>query len=115
MRLEQIVEPGSPRAFFESDPQSSAQSREELQDGCCLRFQYGFHDNLALGIHHRHGDRYLINIEPTILFTDHRACSFARWSCATMTTDCKWAPSCRGVSSLDRSSATPASPVPRTK
>src|SRR5947207_10670738 len=71
MRLEQIVEPGSPRAFFESDPQSSAQSREELQDGCCLRFQDGFHDNLALGIHHRHGDRCLMNIEPNILFTDH--------------------------------------------
>src|SRR5438132_14366506 len=100
MRLEQIVEPGSPRAFFESDPQSSAQSREELQDGCCLRFQDGFHDNLALGIHHRHGDRCLMNIEPNILFTDHSGCYFRRWSCATITTYSQGAPFYNAISTV---------------
>src|SRR5258707_9749866 len=34
MRLEQIVEPSRPGAFFEGHRQSSTQSRQELQNGC---------------------------------------------------------------------------------
>src|SRR6266567_5392176 len=76
MRLEQIVEPGSPSSFFESDRQSSAQSGKEFQNGCGFRFQDRFHDYLALGIHHRYRDRCLMNIETNILFAVHEGAPF---------------------------------------
>src|SRR6266852_4378075 len=76
MRLEQIVEPGSPSSFFESHRQSSAQSRKEFQNGYGFRFQDRFHDYLALGIHHRYGDRCLMNVEPNILFAVHEGAPF---------------------------------------
>ena len=39
MRLEQIVEPSRPGAFFEGHGQSSTQSRQELQNDCGFGFQ----------------------------------------------------------------------------
>src|SRR6266481_339990 len=81
MRLEQIVEPGRPGAFFEGHGQSSTQSRQELQNGCGFGFQDGFHDYLALRIHHRYADRCLMNVEPNILFTVHKGAPFPRWWC----------------------------------
>src|SRR6266702_7656718 len=56
MRLEQIVEPGRPGAFFEGHGQSSTQSRQGLQNGGGFGFQDRFHDYLALSIHHRYAD-----------------------------------------------------------
>jgi hypothetical protein len=53
MRLEQVVEPGCPGAFLEGHEQAAAQSTEELQKRRGFGFQDGFHDNFALGIHHR--------------------------------------------------------------
>src|ERR1700737_350068 len=81
MRLEQIVEPSRPGAFFEGHGQSSTQSRQELQNGCGFGFQDGFHDYLALRIHHRYADRCLMNVEPNILFTVHKGAPFPRWWC----------------------------------
>src|SRR6266478_2664406 len=81
MRLEQIVEPSRPGAFFEGRGQSSTQSRQELQNGCGFGFQDGFHDYLALRIHHRYADRCLMNVEPNILFTVHKGAPFPRWWC----------------------------------
>ena len=52
LRLEQIIEPGCPGAFFEGYEQAAAQSRQKLQKGRGFCFQDGFHDDLALGIHH---------------------------------------------------------------
>ena len=78
MRFEQVVEPGCPGAFFEGHEQAAAQSREELQKGRGFGFQDGFHDDLALEIHHRDRNRCLMNVEPNILFTAHRGCSFRR-------------------------------------
>jgi hypothetical protein len=40
----------------------------QLQNGGCFRFQDGFRDYLAPGIHHRYRDRCLMNVEPNILF-----------------------------------------------
>src|SRR5437773_8863859 len=76
MRLEQIVEPGRPGAFFEGHRQSAAQSCKELQNGCGFGFQDGFHDYLALSIHHRYGDGCLMNVQPNILFTVHKGAPF---------------------------------------
>src|SRR6266581_1961332 len=76
MRLEQIVEPGSPSSFFESHRQSPAQSRKEFQNGYGFRFQDRFHDYLALGIHYRYRDRCLMNVEPNILFAVHEGAPF---------------------------------------
>src|SRR5260370_41465101 len=68
MRLEQIVEPGRPGAFFEGHGQSSTQSRQELQNGGGFGFQDGFHDYLALSIHHRYRDGCLMNVEPNTMW-----------------------------------------------
>ena len=76
MRLEQIVEPGSPSSFFESHRQSPAQFRKEFQNGYGFRFQDRFHDYLALGIHYRYEDRCLMNVEPNILFAVHEGDPF---------------------------------------
>jgi hypothetical protein len=62
MRLEQVVQPSSPGAFFEGHEQAAAQSRQELKDGGRFGFQDGFHHYLALGIHHGYRDRCLMNI-----------------------------------------------------
>src|SRR6267154_2329452 len=69
MRLEQIVEPGRPGAFFEGHRQSSTQSRQELQNGGGFGLQDGLHDYLASAIHHRDRDGCLMHVEPNILFT----------------------------------------------
>ena len=54
MRLEQVVKPGCPGAFFEGHEQAAAQSREELQKRRGSGFQDAFHNNFAWGIHHRY-------------------------------------------------------------
>src|SRR5438874_9212135 len=76
MRLEQIVEPGRPGAFFEGHGQSSTQSCKELQNGSGFGFQDGFHDYLALSIHHRYADGCLMHVQPNILFTAHKGAPF---------------------------------------
>src|SRR5437879_12932340 len=76
MRLEQIVEPGRPGAFFEGHGQNSTQSCKELQNGCGFGFQDGFHDYLALSIHHRYADGCLMHVEPNILSTVHQGAPF---------------------------------------
>src|SRR2546428_12402977 len=105
MRLEQIVEPGRPGAFFEGHRQSSTQSRQELQNGGGFGFQHGLHDYLASAIHHRDRDGCLMHVEPNILFTVHEGAPFRRWWCLRSQPTPKGAPFYNAISSSELVSA----------
>src|SRR5437016_1419060 len=100
MRFEQIVEPRRPGAFFEGHRQSSTQSRQELQNGCGFGFQDGFHDYLALSIHHRYADGCLMHVEPNILSTVHQGAPFVGGVCLRSQPTPKGAPFYNAISEI---------------
>jgi hypothetical protein len=71
MRLQQVVEPGSPGAFFKSDVQVSAQSIEKLQNHAGFRFDHTFHHDLAGSISDRNRNAFLVHIHTDIFSADH--------------------------------------------
>jgi hypothetical protein len=52
--------------LLEGDRQPPAESGKKVQNGRRFGFQYGFHDDIALGIPHCDRDRCLVNIHPKI-------------------------------------------------
>jgi hypothetical protein len=47
VRLQQVIQPSRPRAFFKSDPQASTEPLEKLQNGAGFGFDDAFHHQLA--------------------------------------------------------------------
>src|SRR5260370_3751212 len=71
MWLQQVVQPSGPGSFFKRDIHVALQPLDKLQNGDRLRFDDGFHDQLASRIHHRDRDRVFVNVQPNIFFTSH--------------------------------------------
>jgi hypothetical protein len=71
MGLEQGVQAGRAGAFFKSHMQAAAQTVDESEKGVRFGLQDGFHDQLAAGIQHGHGDHCLVHIQPNILGVIH--------------------------------------------
>src|SRR5258708_36425676 len=72
MRLQQVIQPRSPSAFFKRQIQAPAQSMHELKSRIRLGFDDPFHHQLAGRIQNRDRDRVLVNIHPDILCAFHR-------------------------------------------
>lgn len=53
----------------------------QTANGCRFAFQDGFHDYLALRIHHRYAHRCLMIVQPNILFTVYKCAPFRRCWC----------------------------------
>ena len=47
VRLDQVIQPGSPRTFFQRHVQTSAQTFQKIQNGAGLGFDRTFHHQLA--------------------------------------------------------------------
>ena len=50
VRLDQVIQPGGPRTFFQCHVQASAQAFEKIQNGAGLGFDRALHHQLARGI-----------------------------------------------------------------
>jgi hypothetical protein len=72
IRLQQVIQPRRPGAFFKCQMQAPAQSMHELKNRIRLGFDDAFHHQLAGRIQNRDRDRVLVNIHPDILCAFHR-------------------------------------------
>ena len=72
MRLQQVIQPRRPSAFFKRQIQAPAQTMHELKNRNRLGFDDAFHHQLAGRIQNRDRDRVLVNIHPDILCIFHR-------------------------------------------
>jgi len=66
-QLPACQKPGCPCPFLEGDVQIPSQAGKELQDGACLGFDDGFHQQLSPAVHHRQGNRFFVNVHADIL------------------------------------------------
>jgi aspartokinase len=66
LRLQQVVQPGSPSAFFKTDVQAPAEPLDKLKNRNGFGFDDAFHHQLARRVQDRDRDRFLVHIHPDI-------------------------------------------------
>jgi predicted xylose isomerase-like sugar epimerase len=66
MGLQEVVQPGSPGAFFKRDVQISVQPVDELQNHAGFCFDDAFHHHLAGGVPHSNRNTFLVHIHADI-------------------------------------------------
>jgi hypothetical protein len=71
VRLQQVVQPGGPGPFFQSDMQLSAQPVDKVQNDVRFGLDHAFHHDLSSSIPDRNRNTFLVHIHADILFAIH--------------------------------------------
>src|ERR1700758_3722498 len=85
--LQQVVQPGGPGSFFESDMHVSMQPFHKLQDRARFRLDDSFHHNLAGSIPDRHRNAFLVHVHADIFSAaSHKRVFLSGWFVASTQT-----------------------------
>jgi hypothetical protein len=76
VRLQQIVQPAGPSAFFKREVHISAQPVDKLQNGARFGLDDAFHHHLAGRIQNCDRNAFLMHVQADIFSASHRGCSF---------------------------------------
>src|SRR5258707_14092474 len=76
VRLQQVVQPSRPGAFFEGHVHISTQPVDELQKHARLSLYDAFHHEFSSSIHHCDRNTFLVHVHADIFSNLHKGCSF---------------------------------------